>query len=129
MESNIEIIKKAEKLSHQIITLDLTIRTLEVDKSKLSILKVNKPLIKWYEKQITELQNELIGLKKELTNKGGKINLKPEKDGDNIQIYSLLFRGSVYQYRYMSIVLRNNVENELSKRLGVTYVQNLYEDE
>ncbi|MBD8028373.1 hypothetical protein H9636_17155 [Ureibacillus sp. Re31] len=79
----------------------------------------------WYNQQINELHNEQKSLKKELSNIGAKGNLQAEKEGD-IQVYTLLLRGNVYYYRYLNIRLKNNVENELSKRLGLPFTESPY---
>ena len=125
MESNIEVLKKAEVLFHQLLTINLTIRTLEIDIQKLSNLKISKPLIKWYEKEIDNLMREFKDKKRQLNNMGAKSDLQPKQDGD-LQVYLLIVRGSTYTYKYFKIRLKNIVENEISKRLGVEYVDEQY---
>ena len=127
MTSNLELYKNANDLFYRLIVLNLAMRVLEIDKAKLSTLKISRPLISWYEKQISEMWSESKDVKKRLSALGGKGDLSAEKDGD-VQIYTLLFRGSSYPLRYMSIVLKNHVENEIAKRLGVEYIQNPYEE-
>lgn len=126
METNLDILKNAVRLFHLMIVSDLTIRTLEVDKGKLTVLKISRPLIKWYEKEINIVTNELKEAKKELGRMGGKGDLKPINEGD-FQVYTLVLRNSIYNYRYSSIALRNHVENELLKRLGLDFIQNPYD--
>ena len=116
--NNLELLDIANKLFDRLITVDLTMRTLEYDKQRLNKLKMNKPLILWYDEQIKSLHNELKQLKKGLLKIGAKGNLQAEKEKD-IQIYTLILRGNSYQYRYLNITLKNHVENELLKRLGL----------
>ncbi|RHW38329.1 hypothetical protein D1B33_05435 [Lysinibacillus yapensis] len=64
------------------------------------------------------MRKELLNTKGQLSKIGGKADLKPKDEG-KIQIYSFLLRGKLYEHRYMSIALRNHVENELNRRLGL----------
>ena len=82
---------------------------MEVDKGKLTVLKISRPLIKWYEKEINIVTNELKEAKKALDGMGWKGDLKSINEGD-FQVYTLVLRNSVYNYRYSSIALRNHVE-------------------
>lgn len=125
MESNAMLLNQARDLMHKMIVLDLTARTLEVDKGKLNVLKVHRPITAWYDKQITEIVNELKDLNQQFFKLGGKFDLKAKNDED-VQVYTLLLRGSTYEHRYMNIVLRNHVEKELNKRLGLPYISDPY---
>ena len=116
--NNIDLIQKANELFHRLIILDLTMRTLEYDKQHLLNLKMNRPLYKWYDHQLDLLHSDIKQTKKEMSTIGAKGDLKAIKDND-VSIYSLLFRGMNYQYRYHNIALRNHVENELLVRLGL----------
>ncbi|MDM5333976.1 hypothetical protein QUF56_12135 [Ureibacillus composti] len=127
-KSNLALLKEAELLFHQIIVLDLTMRTLEVDKAKLNVLKVSEPLVKLYEHQVKKMHEEMIEVKRALGKLGGKGNLTATNEGE-IQVYSLLLRGTIHTYRYMSVVLKNHVENELLKRFGLPYRKNPYESD
>lgn len=120
MKSNIELLKETESISHRIITLDLTIRTLEVDVTRLSVLKIHRPLITWYEQQISVIHAELKALKKELGKMGAKIDLKSvDKDG-NMQVFDFYLKGTLHKRPYFNVVLKNIVENEIANRLGVS---------
>lgn len=118
MESNIDLMRQATDLSHRLIVLDLTLRTLEIDRQKLSVLKMHRPIVTWYEKQEKMIFEELKETKKQLYKFGGKLDLAAKVEED-VSIYTLLFRGKQTEYRYFNIALRNHVENELMSRLGL----------
>ena len=108
------------ELFHRQIVLDLTIRTLERDRKHLDDLKMQRAMSIWIEEQIKVLHKELKAVKSELYKNGAK--LQSEKRIDIlITEYSLLERGQLQARRYMNIALKNWVEEETKRLLGLPF--------
>ncbi|MBM7607250.1 hypothetical protein JOD29_000487 [Lysinibacillus composti] len=104
------------KLIHKQIILDLTKRTLERDKKKISGLKMQRAFSFWFDTKIKELHNELNLIKSQLSKLGIKIQAENKVD-DLITEYVILERGSTYTLRYMNVALRNQCEDEVKQLL------------
>lgn len=107
-------------LIHRQIILDLTIRTLERDRKYLDTLKMKRPLDLWIDYQVSSLHNDLISVKAELFKSGAKLQAE-EKVDETITEYIILVKGQTYERRYMNIALRNWVEEEVKRLLGLPF--------
>ncbi|WP_421663700.1 hypothetical protein [Lysinibacillus telephonicus] len=108
------------ELIHRQIILDLTIRTFERDRKHLSNLKMHKALEDWYEVKIKELQNDLRKTKSDLSKQGVKIQSETKID-ELITEFGILEKGNLLPRRYMNIALRNWVEEETRRVLGLPF--------
>ncbi len=108
------------ELVHKQIILDLTIRTLERDRKHLADLKINRALELWMEQKVKELQNDLRSVKAQLGKNGVKIQSENRVD-KLITEYVIIERGQNFERRYMNIALRNWVDEEVKRLLGLEY--------
>lgn len=108
----------AAELIHKNIILDLTKRTLERDLNHLNDIKINRPLALWMEQQITVVQNELREVKSQLSKSGIKVQAENRID-KNITEYVILDKGTEHNRRYMNIALKNKVDDEIKRLLGL----------
>lgn len=74
----------------------------------------------WFDKKIKELQQELKEVKSQLLMSGIKIQSETKVD-QLITEYVIIDRGNIYTQRYMNIALRNWVEEEIKRLLGLEY--------
>ncbi|WP_185807817.1 hypothetical protein [Lysinibacillus telephonicus] len=74
----------------------------------------------WFDKKIKELQQELKEVKSQLLKSGIKIQSETKVD-QLITEYVIIDRGNIYTQRYMNIALRNWVEEEIKRLLGLEY--------
>ncbi|WP_421664352.1 hypothetical protein [Lysinibacillus telephonicus] len=74
----------------------------------------------WFDKKIKELQQELKEVKSQLLKSGIKIQSET-KVNQLITEYVIIDRGNIYTQRYMNIALRNWVEEEIKRLLGLEY--------
>lgn len=104
---------------HSYIISELFLKTLERDRQYLPQLKMHTALDKWYEMKINEVFNELKSNRNFLYKKGCKIE-KLRKD-DFATEYQVLFRGKSETRRYVNIALRNWVQEEMKRVLGMEF--------
>lgn len=106
-------------LVHRQIILDLTIRTLERDREYVKVFKIHFALNEWIEVKIKELKQDLRMVKSQLSKMGVKIQSE-KRDGDFTEFF-VLERGMLYKKRYFNIALRNWVNEEVKRLLGLPY--------
>ncbi|MFP3918598.1 hypothetical protein U5N28_12380 [Lysinibacillus telephonicus] len=108
------------ELIHKCIINNLAIRTLERDRNYISDMKMQSAFEIWFDKKIKELQQELKEVKSQLLKSGIKIQSETKVD-QLITEYVIIDRGNIYTQRYMNIALRNWVEEEIKRLLGLEY--------
>lgn len=108
------------ELIHKCIIHNLAIRTLERDRNYISDMKMQSAFEIWFDKKIKELQQELKEVKSQLLMSGIKIQSETKVD-QLITEYVIIDRGNIYTQRYMNIALRNWVEEEIKRLLGLEY--------
>jgi len=114
-------------LQHKLIILDLTLRTLERDMKYIDNLKINRALQLWFEKSIQSLKKDLREVKKDLGKNG--VKLQSENIGkDGFTEYTFIERGTVHTRRYSNIALKNWVDEEVKRLLGLEYRKSTYID-
>jgi hypothetical protein len=105
---------------HNLIILELTLKTLELDKKKLTGLKMAPVLEKWYEEKSNEVFATIREVKKDLLKDGCKIDSSYTNDGDFSE-YTVLLRGESHSLRYSNIALRNWCREEMKRLLGMPF--------
>lgn len=104
---------------HRYIVLELFLKTLERDRSHLSELKMNRVLEQWYDLNINETFQQFKKLRDFLYKKGCKVEKK--NSDDFMTYYFILIRGTDETRSYSNIALRNWVEEEMKRILGMDY--------
>ncbi|MEK4091745.1 hypothetical protein [Viridibacillus sp. FSL H8-0110] len=104
---------------HNAIILELTIRTLERDKKHMDNLKASFAFKAWIEKELENLSRDLRDVSRTLGMNGMKV-LEGTKDIDEYFIaYYVKTKGNDKELRYSKVALRNHVNEEVKKRLGL----------
>lgn len=104
---------------HRFIVLELFLKTLERDRNNLSEFKMGKVLESWYDQKINETFQGLKNTRDFLYKKGCKVE-KQSSDGFMTE-YFVLFRGLSETRSYSNIALKNWVEEEMKRLLGMPY--------
>ena len=104
---------------HRYIVLELFLKTLDRDRTHLSELKMNRILGEWYDLKINDTFQELKKLRDYLYKKGCKVEKK--NSDDFMTYYFILFRGTDETRSYANFALRNWVEEEMKRVLGMEY--------
>lgn len=108
-----------KSIVHNLIILELTLKTLEYDKAKLSGLKMEPVMKEWYEVKSKEVFENIREVKKDLSKDGCKID-SYKKNGDFTE-YVVLLRGETHRYNYSNLALRNWCREEMKRLLGMPY--------
>ncbi|MEK4228978.1 hypothetical protein [Solibacillus sp. FSL H8-0538] len=113
------MLNEIQSLIHRQIILNLTIRTFEHERNQLTTFKMQRAFATWFDVKIKELQQDLITTKSEL----GKLGVKIQSDRVDGEVteYAVLVRGNADTRRYMNVALRNWVEEETNRLLGMPY--------
>ncbi|WP_107936475.1 hypothetical protein LG296_20630 (plasmid) [Ureibacillus chungkukjangi] len=106
------------ELAHRLIVHDLAIRTLERDLQFTDVMKINRPLNQWIEISINKLREDYRSNKKALLKEGGQIQDTILKE-EGSWTYTMVYRGTTHNYRYMTIALHNWVDAEIQKLLNI----------
>ena len=104
---------------HNLIILELTLKTLEYDKARLAGLKMAPVLEEWYEAKAKEVFANIRELKKDLSKDGCKID-SHRNDGMFTE-YTVLLRGATHRYNYANMALRHWCREEMKRLLGMPY--------
>lgn len=105
-------------LAHEFIVKDLVVRTLEVDRERLGVLKAHFVYDKVFERLIKEQRAALLKLKNELASH--KVIYQGSKRlDDEVTLYYFVQSGGEHEYRYANIALRNHTYKELDKLFGL----------
>lgn len=104
---------------HNLIILELTLKTLEYDKARLAGLKMAPVLEEWYEVKAKEVFDSIRAVKKNLSKDGCKIE-SSYNDGMFTE-YVVLLRGATHRYNYSNMALRNWCREEMKRLLGMPY--------
>ncbi|MBB5148675.1 hypothetical protein [Ureibacillus thermosphaericus] len=116
---------ETNNLIHKQIILDLTIRTLERDSKYIKKLKLHYAIEEWISAKIKELQNDLKTVKSQLYKFGVKIQSENRLD-ESFTEYIVLERGLKFELKYSNIALRNWVNEEAKRLLGLPYRKSEY---
>lgn len=108
-----------KSIVHNLIILDLTLKTLEYDKAQLAGLKMAPILEEWYDEKSKEVFAEIREVKRELSKDGCKID-SHSNDG-MFTNYAVLGRGETHNYNYSNIALRKWCREEIKRLLGMSY--------
>lgn len=108
-----------KSIVHNLIILELTLKTLEYDKARLTGLKMNDVLAEWYEEKSKEVFTNIREVKRDLSKDGCKID-SHSNDGDFTE-YTILLRGEIHRFTYSNIALRNWCMEETKRLLGMPY--------
>lgn len=104
---------------HNLIILELTLKTLEYDKARLEGLKMAPVIEEWYEIKSREVFEAIQAVKKDLSKDGCKID-SHSNDGMFTE-YVVLLRGEIHRYKYSNLALRNWCREEMKRLLGMPY--------
>ena len=104
---------------HNYIILDMTLKTLERDRRYIGQLKMAAVFEEWYDLQNKRVFEEMKANRDLLYKAGCKV----EKTGadDLVTEYTILFRGHSEIRRYSNIAIRNWVQEEMKRLLGMEY--------
>ncbi|MGE7933977.1 hypothetical protein [Viridibacillus arvi] len=106
---------------HNAIILELTLRTLERDKKHMDSLKTNFAFKAWIDQELKNLTRDLRDVSRTLGIHGMKV-LEGIKEIDEYFVaYTVKTRGNDKELRYSKVALRNQVNEEVKKRLGLEY--------
>ncbi|KGR89163.1 hypothetical protein [Lysinibacillus odysseyi] len=108
-----------KSIVHNLIILELTLKTLEYDKVRLTGLKMAPVMEEWYEEKAQEVFSDIVKVKKDLSKDGCKID-SSTNDGMFTE-YSVLVRGEIHRYTYSNVALRNWCMEEMKRLLGMPY--------
>ncbi len=108
-----------KSIVHNLIILELTLKTLEYDKARLAGLKMAPVIEEWYEAKSKEVFSAIVKVKKDLSKEGCKID-SHSNDGD-FSVYTILVRGEIHRFTYSNIALRNWCMEEMQRLLGMPY--------
>lgn len=108
-----------KSIVHNLIILELTLKTLEYDKAQLAGLKMAPVLEEWYDEKSKQVFAEIREVKKDLSKDGCKID-SHSNDGMFTE-YTVLLRGETHRYNYSNIALRNWCMEEMKRLLGMPY--------
>lgn len=108
-----------KSIVHNLIILELTLKTLEYDKARLAGMKMAPVIEEWYEIKSKEVFEAIQAVKKDLSKDGCKID-SHSKNGDFTE-YVVLLRGETHRYNYSNLALRNWCMEEMKRLLGMPY--------
>lgn len=108
-----------KSLIHNLIILELILKTLKFDKENLTSLKMTTVLEEWYEIKSKEVFTAIREIKMDLLKDGCKID-SSSNDGMFTE-YIVLLRGETHRYTYSNIALRNWCREEMRRLLGMPY--------
>ncbi|MBK3495337.1 hypothetical protein JFL43_10845 [Viridibacillus sp. YIM B01967] len=106
---------------HKAIILELTMRTLERDKKHLDQLKTNFAFTAWIDEELKKLHRDLRDVNRTLGMQGFKVLEGTKKIDEYFIAYSIKTKGNDEERRYSVVALRNKVNEEVKKRLGLDY--------
>ena len=106
-------------LIHNLIILELILKTLEYDKAQLAGPKMGPVLEEWYEGKSKEVFANIQEVKRNLAKDGCKID-SSSNDG-MFTDYAVLIRGEIHHFKYSNIALRNWCREEMKRLLSMPY--------
>lgn len=108
-----------KSIVHNLIILELILKTLEYDKAQRTGLKMESVMQEWYDEKSKEVFANIRDIKKNLSKDGCKID-SSTNDGMFTE-YIILLRGETHRYTYSNIALRNWCREEMKRLLGMPY--------
>ena len=109
-----------QSIIHRYIILELTLKCLEVDRSKIEDFKTYYAFSEWFEVKNKEVYREFLDIQNQF--KKNKIRyISTHKDGPSITVYQFYVAGKELALRYNNIALRNWTNEEVKRLLMLPY--------